>query len=347
LKSLTPILFFQVLELLQQLLAYLRPFVLLPFFFFSLQPLFSLQERYAIFLSLLKDPLAVFFLGLTLALLLHLLPLLPVLNLLSSPSFSLFFKAHVPFQDVKGLSRGRTGLLLTLIASENPFLWLSAGSPLLRLTAKNALLWLSAASPLLWLAAENPLLWLADENPLLWLAAASPLLWLAAETPLLWLAAENPLLWLAATSPLLWLAAETPLLWLAAASPLLWLAAENPLLWLAAENPLLWLTAASPLLWLAAASPLLWLAAENPLLWLTSKKPLLLLAAASLLLSPGNFRGLSFHDSRPPGVEQGLNSHCHLSLRCQVLRLRLFRMNTRPDDLPIVQICLLDDSVAA
>jgi hypothetical protein len=179
-------------------------------------------------------------------------------------------------------------LLLTLIwsslASENPFLWLSAGSPLLRLTAKNALLWLSAASPLLWLAAENPLLWLADENPLLWLAAASPLLWLAAETPLLWL---------------------------------------------------------------AAASPLLWLAAENPLLWLTSKKPLLLLAAASLLLSPGNFRGLSFHDSRPPGVEQGLNSHCHLSLRCQVLRLRLFRMNTRPDDLPIVQICLLDDSVAA
>jgi hypothetical protein len=306
LKSLTPILFFQVLELLQQLLAYLRPFVLLPFFFFSLQPLFSLQERYAIFLSLLKDPLAVFFLGLTLALLLHLLPLLPVLNLLSSPSFSLFFKAHVPFQDVKGLSRGRTGLLLTLIwsslASENPFLWLSAGSPLLRLTAKNALLWLSAASPLLWLAAENPLLWLADENPLLWLAAASPLLWLAAETPLLWLAA---------TSPLLWLAAETPLLWL------------------------------------AAASPLLWLAAENPLLWLTSKKPLLLLAAASLLLSPGNFRGLSFHDSRPPGVEQGLNSHCHLSLRCQALRLRLFRMNTRPDDLPIVQICLLDDSVAA
>jgi hypothetical protein len=315
LKSLTPILFFQVLELLQQLLAYLRPFVLLPFFFFSLQPLFSLQERYAIFLSLLKDPLAVFFLGLTLALLLHLLPLLPVLNLLSSPSFSLFFKAHVPFQDVKGLSRGRTGLLLTLIwsslPSENPFLWLSAGSPLLRLTAKNALLWLSAASPLLWLAAENPLLWLADENPLLWLAAASPLLWLAAETPLLWLPAENPLLWLAATSPLLWLAAETPLLWL------------------------------------AAASPLLWLAAENPLLWLTSKKPLLLLAAASLLLSPGNFRGLSFHDSRPPGVEQGLNSHCHLSLRCQVLRLRLFRMNTRPDDLPIVQICLLDDSVAA
>jgi hypothetical protein len=315
LKSLTPILFFQVLELLQQLLAYLRPFVLLPFFFFSLQPLFSLQERYAIFLSLLKDPLAVFFLGLTLALLLHLLPLLPVLNLLSSPSFSLFFKAHVPFQDVKGLSRGRTGLLLTLIwsslPSENPFLWLSAGSPLLRLTAKNVLLWLSAASPLLWLAAENPLLWLADENPLLWLAAASPLLWLAAETPLLWLPAENPLLWLAATSPLLWLAAETPLLWL------------------------------------AAASPLLWLAAENPLLWLTSKKPLLLLAAASLLLSPGNFRGLSFHDSRPPGVEQGLNSHCHLSLRCQVLRLRLFRMNTRPDDLPIVQICLLDDSVAA
>jgi len=31
-----------------------------------------------------------------------------------------------------------------------------------------------------------------------------------------------------------------------------------------------------------------------------------------------------------------------------VLRLRLFRMNTRPDHLPVVDIlCLLDDSVAA
>jgi hypothetical protein len=95
-KTLATILFFKVLQLLQQLKVYLHPLVLQSFLFFSLLPLLSLQERYTLFLYFLTDPLTIFLHGLTLALL-HLFPLLLVLNLLSTPFFSLIIKAHVPF----------------------------------------------------------------------------------------------------------------------------------------------------------------------------------------------------------------------------------------------------------
>jgi hypothetical protein len=63
-KSLATILFFKVLQLLQQLKVYLRPLVLQSFLF-SLLSLLLPQERYTLFLSFLKDPLMIFLHGLT------------------------------------------------------------------------------------------------------------------------------------------------------------------------------------------------------------------------------------------------------------------------------------------